>query len=114
MSYTVGIHLPALPTTPTITSYQFPYVKPYTKVCAKDVSSFMHLNFTRTYSAIEQPQPASYFTVKHHTASSVTRAFFEIVDFFLVKMGKKCGKGPKSCKKVKIYVIKYNLLDFYY
>ena len=64
------ILIPTKPTTPTITSYQFPYVKPYTKVCAKDVSSFMHLNFTRTYSAIE-PQPASYFTVKCHAPSLV-------------------------------------------
>ena len=46
-----------------------PVENPTPNVCAKDISSFMHLNFTRTYSAIEQPQPASYFTVKHHTAS---------------------------------------------
>ena len=48
-----------------------------------------------------------------NVAASVTRAFFESLNF-LVKTWKNCEKGPKLCKKVKIYVIKYNLLNFYY
>ena len=48
------------------------------------------------------------------TTSSVTRTFFEMFDFFSENVEKNCEKGPKLCKKVKIYVIKYNLLNFYY
>ena len=51
---------------------------------------------------------------KRHNLVSVTRAFFEIFDFFSENVVKKCGKGQKLGEKVKIYVIKYNLLDFYY
>ena len=44
----------------------------------------------------------------------VTRVFLEIVDFLKVKMRKKLWKLSKLSKKVKIYAMKYNLLDFYY
>ena len=39
----------------------------------------------------------------------MTRAFFGIFGFFSENVGKNCEKGPKLRKKVKIYVIKYNL-----
>ena len=48
------------------------------------------------------------------SSSSVTRVFFWKLEFFSENVGKNCEKGPKFCKKVKIYVIKYNLLNFYY
>ena len=45
--------------------------------------------------------------------SRVTGVFLEIVEFFLVKMCIKLWKLSKLSKKVKIYAIKFNLLDFY-
>ena len=42
----------------------------------------------------------------------MTRVFLEIVDFFS-KNVKKIVEIIKIKKKVKIYAIKYNLLDFY-
>ena len=43
----------------------------------------------------------------------VTRELFEIFGFFSENV-EKMWKGPKLSKKFKIYVKKYNLLNFYY
>ena len=49
-----------------------------------------------------------YFDVKVYNlgANSVTRAFFEIVEFFSKNVGENCVKGQNCVKKVKIHVIK--------
>ena len=43
----------------------------------------------------------------------MTRAFFEIVEFLAKMWGKIVKKGQNCVKKVKIYIIEYNLLAFY-
>ena len=93
-------------------------------MCAKDVSSFMHLNFTRThhtYSAIEEPQTNSSSLIFHcqtpctlYTASEAGRGPFDIMGVtssFLIRL---CQKSATTLIMIGLDGLDFESINCYF